>query len=155
MLQRTSSSWTANRILALVLGIIFALLGIIGFFTAPENSTGVKAILGLFDSDLIHNIVYLITGLLGLAAAFTGQSRVYNRAFGIVYVIWGLLSLIPALFFPAGTYGTDSGLFLGLTHMNAGDIILHLIAGVLALVVAYFVTDSNRMARGTRGALPL
>lgn len=151
MFQRKSLSWTANRILALVLGIIFTILGIIGFFTAPENSTGVKAILGLFDSDLIHNVFYLLTGLLGLAAAFTGQSRAYNRAFGIVYIILGLLSLIPALYFPAGTYGTDSGLFLGLTHMNAGDIILHLIAGVLAILVSYFVTDSNKITRGTRG----
>ena len=151
MLQRSSSSWTANRILALVLGIIFTILGIVGFFTAPENSTGVRAILGLFDSDLIHNIFYLITGLLGIAAAFSGQARSYNRAFGIVYFILGLLSLIPALYFPAGKYGTDSGLFLGLTHMNAGDIILHLIAGVLAILVSYFVTDSNSIARGTRG----
>ena len=149
MLGRTSSSWTANRILALLLGLIFTVLGLVGFFTAPENSTGVKAILGLFDSDLIHNVFYLLTGLLGIAAAFSGQARAYNRAFGIVYLVLGLLSLIPALYFPAGKYGTDSGLFLGLTHMNAGDIILHLIAAVLALAVGYFVTDSNRIARGT------
>jgi Domain of unknown function (DUF4383) len=148
MFQRRSLTWTANRLLALVLGIIFTILGIIGFFTAPENSTGVQAILGLFDSDLIHNVFYLLTGLLGLAAAFTGRSRVYNRAFGIVYIIiLGLLSLSPALYFPAGTYGTDAGLFLGVTHMNAGDIILHLIAGVLAIVVSYFVTDSNKLMR--------
>ena len=155
MRRGTSSSWTANRILALVFGIIFAVLGIVGFFTKPENSTGVIAILGIFDSDLIHNIVYLLTGLLGIAAAFSGQARAYNRAFCIVYILWGLLSLIPALYFPAGKYGTDSGLFLGLTHMNAGDIILHLIAGVLAILVSYFVTDSNSIARGTRGASSL
>lgn len=148
MLQRSASPWTANRILALVLGIIFTLLGIIGFFTAPENSTGVQAILGIFDSDLIHNIFYLISGLLGIAAAFTGYSRIYNRVFGIVYVLLGLLGLIPALYFPAGAYGTDNGLFLGLTHLNAGDHILHLIAGVIALAVGYFVTETNRLMAG-------
>ena len=155
MLQRTTNQWTANRILALVLGIIFTLLGIIGFFTAPENSTGVQAILGIFDSDLIHNVFYLITGLLGIAAAFTGYSRTYNRIFGVVYLLLGLLALIPALYFPAGAYGTDQGLFLGLTHMNAGDHILHLIAGLFALAVGYFVTDSNTIMSGRRAGLPL
>jgi Domain of unknown function (DUF4383) len=151
MFRRKSTAWSANRILALVLGIIFALLGIIGFFTKPENSTGVVAILGIFDSDLLHNLFYLITGLLGLAAAFSRSSRTFNRVFGIVYIVIGLLSLIPALYIPAKDYGTDHGLFLGLTHMNAGDIILHLLAGVLALAVSYFITDSNRVARRVRG----
>jgi hypothetical protein len=155
MLQQTTTPWTANRILALVLGIIFTLLGIIGFFTQPENSTGVQAILGIFDSDLIHNIIYLITGLLGIAAAFTGYSRHYNRVFGVVYILWGLLGLIPALYFPAGTYGTDSGLFLGITHLNAGDHILHLIAGVIAVVVGFFVTDTGRLMTDVRGGSPL
>lgn len=155
MFQRTTNRWTANRILAMGLGIIFTLLGIIGFFTHPENSTGVQAILGIFDSDLIHNIFYLVTGLLGIAAAFTGYSRTYNRVFGVVYVLLGLLGLIPALYFPAGAYGTDRGLFLGLTHLNAGDHILHLIAGVLALVVGFFVTDSNTLMSRRRTGLPL
>ncbi len=155
MLQRATNQWTANRILALVLGIIFTLLGIIGFFTSPENSTGVQAILGIFDSDLIHNIFYLITGLLGIAAAFTGYSRTYNRVFGVVYLLLGLLGLIPALYFPAGAYGTDHGLFLGITHLNAGDHILHLIAGLLALAVGFFVTDSNTLMSGRRAGVPL
>jgi hypothetical protein len=156
MLYKSSSSaWTANRVVAVVFGIIFVLLGILGFIARPENSTGVVAILGLFDGDLVHNIVFLITGLLGIGAAFMGRARMFNQVFGIVYVVWGLLSLIPALFFPASKYGTDGATFLGLTHMNAGDIILNLIAGVIALVVAYMVTDSNRFRRSARGASEL
>src|SRR5579884_3506023 len=107
MIRQTETLWTTNRVVALVLGILFTLLGIIGFFTPPENSTGVQAILGIFDSDLIHNIFYLITGLLGIVAAFTGYSRTYNRVFGVVYVLLGLLGLIPGLYFPAGAYDTD------------------------------------------------
>ena len=154
MFQRTTNQWTANRILAMVLGIVFTLLGMIGFFTPPENSTGVQAILGIFDSDPIHNIFYLIIGLLGIAAAFTGYARTYNRVFGVVYLLLGLLGLIPALYFPAGTYATDNGLFLGVTHLNAGDHILHLIAGLLALVVGFFLTDSNTIRSGRRVGFP-
>ena len=142
MVQRTTTLWTANRMLSLALGIIFTALSILGFFTPQENSTGVQAIFGIFDVDLPHNIFYLLTGLLGIAAAFTGQSRLFNRVFGILYLLLGLLGLIPALYFPAGTYGTDNGLFLGFTHINAGDHILHLITGVVAIVVGFFVKDS-------------
>ena len=137
---------------ALILGILFTLLGIIGFFTPPENSTGVQALLGLFDVDLVHNLFFLITGVLGIAAAFTGYSRTFNQVFGVVYILFGLLGLIPALYFPAGTYGHDSGLFLGLTHDNAGDHVLHLVTGIVALVVGFFLTDSGRI---TSRATPL
>src|SRR5947209_2235099 len=142
MVQRTTPQWTANRILALALGLIFTVLSIIGFFTPQENSTGVQAVFGIFDVDRNHNIFYLITGLLGIAAAFTGQARLFNRVFGILYLLLGLLGLIPALYFPAGTYGTDNGLFLGVTHINAADHILHLITGVVAIVVGLSVKDS-------------
>ena len=148
MAQQTAPQWTANRILALALGIIFTLLSLLGFFTPPENSTGVQAVFGIFDVDRNHNIFYLLTGLLGIAAAFTGQARLFNRVFGILYLLVGLLGLLPALYFPAGAYGTDDGLFLGFTHINTADHILHLITGVVAIVVGFFLKDSNRIRTG-------
>jgi Domain of unknown function (DUF4383) len=144
MLQESTSKWTANRITALVIGIIFALIGIIGFFTPTENATGVRAVFGIFDVDTLHSIINLVVGLLGIASAFTGQSHTFNRIFGIVFVLFGLLGLIPALYFPSGSYGTDNGLFLSLVHDNAGDHILHLITGIAALVVAYYAVGFGR-----------
>jgi hypothetical protein len=149
MLQESTSKWTANRITALVIGIIFALIGIIGFFTPTENSTGVRAVFGIFDVDTLHSVINLVVGLLGIASAFTAQSRTFNQIFGIVFVVFGLLGLIPALYFPAGSYGTDNGLFLGLVHDNAGDHILHLITGVAALVVVYYAVGFGRRRRLT------
>ena len=146
MIRQTGTLWTTNRVVALILGILFTLLGIIGFFTPPENSTGVQALLGLFDVDLVHNLFFLITGVLGIVAAFTGYSRTFNQVFGIVYILFGLLGLIPALYFPSGAYGHDSGLFLGLTHDNAGDHVLHLVTGIVALVVGFFLTESGRIS---------
>lgn len=139
-----NSNWSINRVVALVIGIIFLLLGILGFFTPTENSTGVRAILGLFDSDTVHNILYVVTGLLGIASAFTGWDRRFNQVFGVVYVLLALLGIIPQLYFPAGSYGDDKGLFLGLTHMNAGDHILHLITGLIAAGVGFFLKGSVR-----------
>ncbi len=134
--------WTTNRIVALVLGIIYALLGIVGFFTPVENSTGVQAVFGLFDADTVHNIIHLVIGLIGIAAAFTGQSRTYNQSFGIFYIVLTILGLIPALYFPAGSYGHDAGLFLGLFHLNVWDHILNIIAGIVAAVVGFALAGS-------------
>ena len=135
-------SWSINRVCALVLGIIFLLLGLIGFVTPTENSSGVQAIFGIFDSDTIHNVFYVLVGLLGIVSSFTGQFRIFNKVFGVVFILLALLGLIPALYFPAGSYGHDNGLFLGITHMNAGDHILHLITGVIAAVVGFFLVGS-------------
>ena len=147
MVQQTETQWSTNRIFALALGIVFTLIAIIGFLTPTENSSGVQAIFSIFDVDGVHNIVHLLFGLLGIAAAFTGYARRYNQAFGVIYVVLGLLGLIPALYFPAGSFGQDNGLFLGLMHINAGDHILHLITGLAAVYVGFFVGRANGMNR--------
>ena len=154
MVQRTTSQWTTNRIVALAIGIVMVLIGIIGFFIPAENSTGVQALFGIFDVDLVHNLIHLVTGLLGIAAAFTGWSRTFNRTFGVIYIVLGLIGLIPALYFPSGSFGTDSGLFLGLTHINAGDHILHLVVGLAAAAVGFGIRDDGA-SRAAVGSDPM
>lgn len=134
--------WTINRTVALIFGIVFTLIGIIGFFIPAENSTGVQALFGIFDVDAVHNIIHLVTGILALLAAFMGWSRTFNQVFGVLYTLLGILGLISGLYFPSGTYGTDSGLFLGLMHINVADHVLHLVAGIAALIVGFFLAGS-------------
>lgn len=155
MVQRTATAnvWTINRIWALIVGIVFALLGIIGFFTPAENGTGVQAVLGIFDSDTVHNVFFLLVGLLGIVLAFTGQARTFNQVFGVILTLIGLLGLISALYFPSGTYGTDAGLFLGITHNNAGDHILHLITGIVCLIIGFVFAGSIAHATPTAKAV--
>src|SRR5438309_6110656 len=82
--------WTANRIFALALGSVFVL---IGFLIPAENSTGVQALFGLFDVDTVHNMIHLLTGILGIIAAFTVQARTFNQVFGVIYTLLGILGL--------------------------------------------------------------
>ena len=155
MVQQTTA-WTTNRIVALVIGVALLLVGIIGFFIPTENSTGVQALFGIFDVDVVHNLVHVLSGIVGIAAAFTGWSRRFNQVFGIIYLLIGLLGLIPALYLPPGSFATDRGLFLGLMHINAADHVLHLLIGIVAAGVGFFVADdvagrvtadTDRMAR--------
>ncbi|GCE46783.1 uncharacterized protein DUF4383 [Thermosporothrix hazakensis] len=125
--------WTANRILSLILGIVFTIIGIVGFFF---SSTMRVANMGGFDVDVVHNIVHLVTGIIALIATFMPWSRLFNQIFGVVYTLLGLAGLVyPAFYF-------DHRL-LGIMHVNAVDHVLHLVAGIIALAVGFFVTGTE------------
>jgi hypothetical protein len=123
-----------NKTVALVFGIVFLLIGILGFI--PALTPGM-ALLGLFMVNGIHSVIHLIFGVLGIAAAFTGTERLYNRAGGIIYLLIGVLGFIPAL--------VPGGLLLGLVMINLADNILHLVIGAI-LAYTGFALVNRRIA---------
>lgn len=125
--------WTPNRILALIIGIVFLLIGILGFLFYPNSG----AIFGIFDVDVLHNSIHLITGIIALIAVFTGWSRLFNQIFGIVYLLIGIIGLIPGL-------NNINGLYLGVMHVNVADHLLHLAVGIVCAYVGFFITDLAR-----------
>lgn len=131
--EERTDVWTANRVVALIIGIVFTLIGLAGFLVAPGMRQG--SLFG-FSVDLVHNLVHLVTGILGLIAAFSGWARRYNQIFGIIYLLLGLFGLIyPALYF--------GGRFLGVMHINAADHVLHWVVGVIAAGVGFFLADET------------
>jgi hypothetical protein len=129
MVQQSTSAWTVNRIVALVIGVVFLIIAILGLLL---DTTG-GYLLG-FQVDLMHNIVHLLTGILGLWAAFGGWSRIFNRVFGIIYLLVGIAGLIPALYI--------GGKLLGMMAVNGADNVLHLVVGIVAALVGFFVRDT-------------
>ena len=123
-----------NKTVALVFGIVFLLIGVLGF--VPALTPG-GALLGVFMVNGVHSIIHLLFGVLGIAAAFTGASRLYNRAGGIIYLVIGLLGFVPAL--------APGGMLLNLVMINLADNILHLVIGV-ALAYTGFALASQRVA---------
>jgi hypothetical protein len=110
---------------ALVIGIVFLLVGILGFILNPTEG----ALLGIFAVNIEHNLIHLLVGILGIAAAFTGWSRLYAQILGIVYLLVGILGFIPGL--------APDGMLLGLVHINLADNLLHLIVGAAAAIVGF------------------
>lgn len=103
-----------QRNCALALGIIFLLLGIVGFIpgflTIPAESLntggisldadsfyakGFGYIFSAFPTNLMHNIVHLLVGILGIVSATTGNAKLYNRGFAIAYIGIAVMGLIP------------------------------------------------------------
>lgn len=135
--------WSPQRVFALLVGIVFTVIGVVGFVLTSSMKLG--EVFGVFDVDLVHNIFFVVTAALAFLAVLAARPRTFNLAFGVFYLVWGLAGLIPALYFPAGTYGTDSGLFLGIMHNNVADHILHLVAGALGLLVGMLPSREARM----------
>jgi hypothetical protein len=116
------------RLYALLVGGVLTIAGIIGFFYDSSFDTGsaltADAVLGILDVNGWHNVVHIVTGLLGLAAV-SYAARTYALVLGAVYVvvaIWG---------FAETTNGF--GVILDFLPVNTEDNILHLVLGLTGL----------------------
>ncbi|MCA9351564.1 DUF4383 domain-containing protein [Patescibacteria group bacterium] len=106
-----------------VLGIIFLVIGVLGFIPAlaPQGM-----LLGIFEVDTVHNVVHLLSGILALvfAARGTHMAQAFSKVFGIVY---GLVAII----------GLMSPTVLGLFAVNGADNILHILLAIIFLVLGF------------------
>ena len=83
--------------------------------------------LGLFPVNVVHHLVHLLVGVLGIAAyrAFD-SARLYARGLAIVYGVLAVMGLISA---------ANLHTMFGLTPLFSHDVWLH--AGT-AVIAAYF-----------------
>ncbi|HEY0391505.1 MAG TPA: DUF4383 domain-containing protein [Solirubrobacterales bacterium] len=139
-----NDSYSPASLYAGLIGAVLLIAGIIGFFYSSSfGSPGeVDAVIGVLDVNAWHNIVHILSGLLGVLAFRAGAqaSRTYALVFGLVYVvvaIWGLI------------LGNHESI-LGFLPVNTEDNILHVILGVLG-VGAYAASDPRREASAPRG----
>ena len=120
---------TLAQIWALTLGAVLVVVGLVGFLVEPSFAVGDSAQRGtliLFDVNGWHNVVHLLSGVVGLAMAGTAaRARLYSIGYGIVYV------LVTILGFAVG----DGGLLLSLIPINTADNVLHLAVALTGIGV--------------------
>ena len=107
---------------AQLVGIVFLLVGVAGFIPGiTENAPGEIAgqdsdasLLGTFQTSVLHNIVHLLFGVIGLALSRTWEgARNFLIGGGIIYLALWLAGLLGALdWLPADE--SDNALHLGL-----------------------------------------
>ena len=124
-----------QKTFARVVGIVFVLVGILGF--VPVLVPG-GALLGIFAVNVLHSIVHLLIGILGIAAAYAGLARRYNQVIGIVYLLLGVLGFIPPLII--------NNALLGIVSINLADNLLHLVAGAVMVAVGFGVVRRTQIA---------
>ena len=124
---------------AQIFGIVFLLVGILGFITSGGNMEADPAmadkLLGLFPINAVHNGVHLAFGIWGLLAArsFEG-ARNYAMVAGVIYAVLAVLGFVA----PDG---------FQLVPLGGNDIWLHAVLAI-ALLLAGFSAK-----RGTTGTV--
>jgi hypothetical protein len=119
-------SGSANRLLATVFGVVYLLVGALGFavtgfadFAGTEGET-----LIVFDVNPLHNVVHLAVGAVLLAAGRTVRSApAANTAVGAVYLAVGAAGLFLV--------GTEANIIA----LNGADNVLHFASALLLLGV--------------------
>lgn len=119
---------TTVQTVALVFGVVFILIGLLGFLTDGGMEMGVEdpgLVLGLFPVNLLHNLVHLAFGAWGIAASRTHPAAVqYCRIAGIIYLVLVVLAFVDPTTF-------------GLVPIGGNDIWLHAILAVALAGVGF------------------
>jgi hypothetical protein len=107
---------------AIIIGVTFIFVGILGFIPNPIVSDSTEAI---FHADAVHSSVHLVSGLLFLVFAYSliDKLSLFMKVFGAVYFLLGVLGL-----FSIGSNGMTR--LLGFLHVNGADNYLHIVLGV-------------------------
>jgi hypothetical protein len=135
---------TLAQIWSMTLGAVLVLVGVVGFFVEPSFAVGDSAQRGtliLFDINGWHNVVHLLSGVVGLAMAGTAaKARLFSIGYGVVYVLVTILGFIVG----------DGGYLLSIIPINTADNILHL--AIAATGIAIGLSSSATAAAPRRAA---
>src|SRR6058998_2278444 len=87
------------RRVAMVFGIVFLLVGVLGLVSTGGMQMGAAPapamILGLFPTNLLHNIVHLLFGVWGLLAARSyAGAKMFAQVGGVVYIVLAICGLL-------------------------------------------------------------
>jgi hypothetical protein len=123
---------------AMVLGVIFLVVGILGFVPGitqmhemddpnlTVHGPGHGYLLGLFHVNVLHNLVHIVFGVLGIMMSRANKGREYARVVAISYGLLAILGLIPAM---------KLQYTFGLIPIEGNDVWLH---ALIAIAAAYF-----------------
>src|SRR5215212_936549 len=125
------------RNFALILGIVFVLVGVLGFVPGinqmhhdDPNLTvtgpGTGHLLGLFHVNVLHNLVHIVFGIMGIVMSRAGSAVAYCRFVAVAYGLLAILGLIPAM---------KLQYTFGLIPIEGNDVWLH---ALIALAAAVF-----------------
>jgi len=127
---------------ALLVGIVFLLVGILGFIPgitsnyddlkfAGHNSDA--QLLGIFDTSILHNIVHLLFGVAGIALSRTWDgARSFLIGGGVIYLV---LFVYGAIF-----HGEKGSNWI---PVNWADNILHLVLGIGMVAVGVVLSKDT------------
>lgn len=122
------------KLYAQVLGIVLTAVGILGFVPALSSDGN---LLGIFAINSAHNVVHLLSGLVGLAAGFLGSGQYARWYAGVFGVVYGLVTIIGFI---------QMTTVLGIIPVNLPDNLLHTAIAIVSLGVFFFTSAGRKAA---------
>ena len=139
---RGSMTATPVQTAALVVGAVFLLVGILGFIPGVTTDYGQLSgtghhsealLLGIFQVSILHNIVHLLFGVLGLAAArAAATARSFLIIGGAIYLVLWIYGLI-----------IDKDSSANFVPVNSADDWLHFVLGVGMIALGVLLTRTR------------
>ena len=131
---------TVQRVVQII-GWIFIIVGVIGFFVTGFNMDADMAtadrLFGLFPINFLHNLVHLAAGIWGVwAAGRFSSAKSYAQIVGVIYLVLAIL----AFFTPS---------FFGLMPISGNDIWLHLLLAAPLLYFGFTARETPRERAAT------
>lgn len=119
---------TTVQKIAMVFGVVFLLVAIVGFISPGGMAMTVDPpgmLLGMFPVNMLHNVVHLLFGIWGLAASRSWSgAKSYCQIGGVIYIVLAICGvLIPGGF--------------GLVPLGGSDIGLHAVLGIVLAAVGF------------------
>jgi hypothetical protein len=132
-----------NRLVGAIFGVVYILVGILGFFVTTDvdfAATEGEPLI-VFDVNPLHNIAHLAIGALLLFAAMKSVSAAKgaNILVGAVYLLLGIV----------GLFILDSD--ANVLALNGADNVLHLASALLLLGVGL---SQDKNVRGDAPGIP-
>jgi hypothetical protein len=126
------------RLVVLILGAVYVLVGILGFVDglvtgeAPADMPSADGLLlGIFPINALHNIVHLVIGAALLyGATSTAAAIMVARVVGVTYLVVGVLGFVAPDTF-------------GLMPIGGPDIALHLGTAAVLLAVGFLAPEAR------------
>jgi hypothetical protein len=132
--SRTTTGTHPVRKAAKAVGIVFLLVGVLGFVPGITSHYGDMSfaghmsqakLLGLFQVSILHNLVHLLFGVLGIALSKrASQAKLYLIVGGVVYLVLWIYGLL-----------IDMGSAANFVPVNSADNWLHFLLGVGMIVL--------------------
>jgi hypothetical protein len=150
MATTTRSTLTANRtplqLAALVVGVAFLLVGILGFIPGVTTHyddmsfaghMSMAKLLGIFRVSVLHNIVHLLFGVAGIALSRSNdRARTFLIGGGAIYLILWIYGLV-----------IDKSSDANFVPLNSADDWLHFVLGAGMILLGVVL---GRSAAGRR-----
>ena len=127
---------------ALILGIIYVLIGIAGFMPAliqppkaGEPALSIASLhgdlFGLFPVNVLHTLIHLAVGIWGMIAARSvGASVMYSRTLAVIFGVLTIMGLIPGL-----------KTVYGLIPLYSHDLWLHALTAIVAAYFGFYIRE--------------